>query len=84
MVWRRTEVGTVVVARGGNAVVVEVGYFCEEVFTVFRGCVSCCVEPFPFEFVCCLNFACLVFRLSFCVLVSGGPVHLTSRSGVGV
>jgi hypothetical protein len=46
--------------------------------------VSHCVEPFPFELFVCLNFTCHVFRLTYCMLVFGGPVHLASRSGVGV
>ena len=45
---------------------------------------SRCVEPFPFDLVVCLNFACHVFCLTYCVLVFGGPVHLASRLGVGV
>lgn len=41
-------------------------------------------RAFSFCYVCCLNFACHVFRLTYCVLVFSGPVHLASRSGVGV
>jgi len=46
--------------------------------------VSRYVEPFPFYLFVCLNIVCHVFRLTYCVLVFGGPVHLASRSGVGV
>jgi len=53
------------------------------VFGVWRVRVTLC-WAFSFWFVCCLNFACHVFRLTYCVLVFGGPVHLASRLGVGV
>ena len=38
-----------------------------------------------FLLICLLfNFACHVSRLTYCVLAFDGPVHLASRSGVGV
>ena len=53
------------------------------VYGVWRVRVTFCWAC-SFWFVCCLNFACHVFRLTCCVLVFGGPVHLASRPGVGV
>jgi len=52
-------------------------------FLILEG--ACHVVLSLFLLFCLLfNFACHVFRLTFCVLVFGGPVHLASRSGVGV
>jgi len=55
-----------------------------EVFRVFGGCVSHCVWYFSLWLVSCLHLiAYHVYRLTFCVLVSGGPVIFASRSRVG-
>jgi len=53
-------------------------------FRVFGGCVAVARSLF---LLICLLFAPIayhVYRLSYCVLVSGGPVNFASRSGVGV
>ena len=47
-----------------------------KVFRVFGECVSRCNEPFPFDFVVVCTIAYHVFRLTYCVLVSGGLVIL--------
>jgi hypothetical protein len=55
-----------------------------KVFWVFGRSGSSWAEPFPFDrFVVCTT-AYHVICLTFCVLVSGGPVTFASRSGVGV
>ena len=53
-------------------------------FRVLGGCVSVAMSLF---LLICLLFAPTayhVYRLTYCVLVSGGPVIFASRSGVGV
>ena len=55
-----------------------------KVFRVFGGCV--CVAMSLFLLICLLfaPIAYHVYRITYCVLVSGGPIIFASRSGVGV
>jgi hypothetical protein len=71
----------------GSMIVVICSLFCCGWFRCL-GCLegACLIllSIFSIDLFVVLNFACHVSCLTYCMLVFGGPVHLASRSGVGV